>query len=94
MKVQQNNEASRFETSIHGVTAFIEYIEKPGAVLLLTHTCVPRQIAGRGVGTKLVVETLELIRQLEFKIVPLCPFIVAYLKKTNDFQDIIASKLH
>ncbi|OYQ43782.1 GNAT family N-acetyltransferase [Flavobacterium aurantiibacter] len=94
MQVLQNKGASRFETSIDGVTAFIEYVEKPGAVLLLTHTCVPRQISGRGVGTELVVETLKLIRQLEYKIVPLCPFIVAYLKKTDEFQDIIAPKLH
>ncbi len=94
MQVLQNKEASRFETSIDGVAAFIEYVEKPGAVLLLTHTCVPRQIAGRGIGTKLVVETLERIRSLDFKIVPLCPFIVAYLKKTENYQDLIAPKLH
>lgn len=94
MQVLQNKGASRFETSIDGVTAFIEYVEKPGAVLLLTHTCVSRQISGRGIGTELVVETLKRIRQLEYKIVPLCPFIVAYLKKTDEFQDIMAPKLH
>lgn len=94
MQIQQNKQAARFETSIDGVDAFIEYIEKPGGVLLLTHTCVPPQISGRGVGTQMVVKTLELIRQLDLKIVPLCPFILSYLNKTDNYQDLIAPKLH
>jgi hypothetical protein len=94
MQVQQNKEAARFETAIDGVEAFIDYIEKPNGVLFLTHTCVPRQISGRGVGTQMVLKTLELIRVLNLKIVPLCPFIVAFLNKTDNYQDLIAPKLH
>lgn len=63
----------------------------PGTITF-THTDVPEALAGRGVGSKLARAALEYARTEKLRVVPLCPFIAAYIRKhPADYADLVAA---
>ena len=87
-----NNESeSRFELTLDDKMGFIDYkVGKSGAIYLI-HTEVPDELEGKGVGHKLVRESLEMIERMGAKIVPLCPFVRAFIKKHEaDYRQLLA----
>ncbi len=86
-----NPEKNRFELNVEGHTAIIDYILNNQGIMFLTHTEVPQQLEGKGVGSKLVKETLEYIREKQYKLAPICPFVSAYLKRHPEWQDLLSA---
>lgn len=86
--VHDNTQDRRFELEEGGSTAFIKY-SSSGAVITLIHTEVPEALSGKGVGSKLVRGTLELLRARGARIVPQCPFVAAYIRRHPEFEDLV-----
>jgi uncharacterized protein len=78
--VWHNEHESRFETTINGKTAVLEY-EKQGNVISFTHTGVPKQLEGRGIGTKLCAAGVAYANAHKLKINAVCWFVARYLAK-------------
>jgi len=89
--VRDNTKDRRFELEEDGSTAFISY-SSSGPVVTLIHTEVPEALAGKGVGSKLVRGTLELLRARGARIVPQCRFVAAYVQKHPEFEDLVDRK--
>ena len=53
-----NAPRKRYEFRIDGLTPMIEYAKPADGVIVLTHTEVPRELAGRGIGSRLVEKVL------------------------------------
>ena len=87
---KDNTDRKRFETEVDGITAFIEYIRAKNAIYL-THTEVPKQLEGRGVGSALVKRSLEQIEKEGEKVAPLCPFVAAFIKRHREWIPMVAS---
>ena len=88
-EVKDNPTKSQFEMIVEGHTALAAYRLKPG-VLTFTHTEVPKELGGRGIGSQLAKGALDQVRQRGLKVVPLCPFIKAYIEKHPPYQDLLA----
>jgi predicted GNAT family acetyltransferase len=71
---------SRFELPVDGQTAFLAY-DRTGDSIRLMHTEVPEAFRGRGFGEALVKGALEAARSQGLRIVAVCPFVRAYMKK-------------
>ncbi len=84
-----NTAAGRFEMEVEGATAFIKYKNMRDAVALL-HTEVPPALEGRGVAAALVEKTFIYLEERNQKIVPLCPYVAAFLKRYPEWKRIIA----
>jgi uncharacterized protein len=80
MTVTDNAAEHRFELVVDGHTAIAVY-ERAGDRIVFTHTIVPPELEGRGVGTRLVAGALDQVRAAGLKVVPQCPFVAAYLEK-------------
>ncbi|MCI0920420.1 GNAT family N-acetyltransferase [Sphingobacterium rhinopitheci] len=76
----KNNHAQRFELSVDGYTAFIDYREHH-TIISLIHTESPEQLAGRGVATALIEKTLQYLDSNKLVLIPLCPLVFAYIKR-------------
>jgi predicted GNAT family acetyltransferase len=74
---------SRFELTEDGNTAVLEY-RLDGRKLVLTHTGVPDELGGRGLGGRLVRAALGKARAEQLAIEPLCPFARSWLRKHPD----------
>jgi len=86
--VTDNVARKRFELDLEGGRAFIDY-EREGNVVTLLHAEVPAELQGRGIGSALVRGTLELVRARKERVVPVCPFVVDYLARHPQFQDLV-----
>ena len=87
--VRDNKAQSRFELDVEGGVAFANYRAMPSAVII-THTETPRALRGRGVASELVKGALELIRADGRKVIAGCGFVVDYLGKHPEEQDLVA----
>ena len=87
LKVIDNKVRNRFELVLDGSIAFIEYKRK-GEVIYLTHTEVPKVLEGKGVASAMVQQVFEHIQSEGLKLVALCPFISAYLKRHPEWNEL------
>jgi predicted GNAT family acetyltransferase len=87
-EVKDNPAKQRFELEVEGHTAFAAYERRPG-VITFTHTVVPEELGGKGVGSRLAKAALDAVRAEGLKVVPQCPFIAAYIKKHPEYQPLV-----
>lgn len=88
LAVVKNEESKRFELTVDGYTAFIDYKER-NHVITLIHTESPEELAGRGVATTLVEKTLIYLEENRYELVPLCPLVFAYIKRHPEWVRIV-----
>ena len=79
-EVIHNPEANRFEIQIDRQVAVLQYHLR-GDTILFTHTRVPEELGGRGMGTRLVRAGLEYARRKGLKVDSNCWFVDQYLSK-------------
>jgi len=91
MSIIDNAARSRFEYDVEDRTAFIDY-RRADNVVSLTHASVPRELEGRGIGSAMVRETLDLIRARGEKVVPACSFVDAFIRRHPDYADLLAAR--
>jgi len=58
-------------------------------ILIIDHTGVPEELGGLGVGKALVEYMVHDVRTRNLKVIPLCPFTNATLRKHPERQDIL-----
>ena len=86
--VRHNAARGRYELDTpHGLA--IAVYHQQGDRLVFTHTEVPPAHEGRGVGTALIRFALASARSRGLKVVPVCPFVAAYMIKHPEEQDLL-----
>ena len=55
------------------------------------HTEVDEALEGRGLGSRLVATALEDARREGLEVVPLCPFVAAFIDRHPEYQDVVAA---
>ena len=91
-EVIENAERHRFELAIDGsdeIAAAYYRVDSNGH-LVLTHTEVPSEFSGHGIGSRLAHGTFDLIRASGRKAVLRCPFMAAFYSRHPEYSDIVA----
>jgi predicted GNAT family acetyltransferase len=88
VEVIHNEAQNRFEVSQNGHLAELNY-QRVGAEIVFTHTSVPSALEGRGVGSALAKTGLDFARDHNLEVVPLCPFVKAYIERKPEYQAIV-----
>lgn len=91
MELRNNAATHRFETTVEGKTAFIKYTLQPGTITVL-HTEVPQELAGKGIAGAITKYALDYIAAEKLQLVPLCPYMRAYLQKYPEYQYLVKEK--
>src|SRR5690554_1346290 len=90
-----NQQAKQFQFELEqGVIARIEYIKTQDGRIYLTHTEVPQAYGGKGIGSKLIGQTLELIKAQGWSLIPLCPFGVKYLHRHPEWKALVPEEIN
>jgi uncharacterized protein len=72
-----------------GVLAgFVDY-QDAGQVVVLSHTEVDPAFEGRGVGSVLARAALDDVRERGLKALVTCPFIIGWLKRHQEYVDVL-----
>jgi uncharacterized protein len=88
--VTNNATAQRYEVQVGEYVAFAAY-HLNGDTITFTHTEVPKELEGGGVGGKLARFALDDARARERRVIPECPFIAAYIRRHPEYQDLVAT---
>ena len=86
--IRNNPARHRFEMDVEGGMAVAYYQLSPG-VITFTHTEVPQELWGQGIGSTLARGALEAARAQGLKVVAKCPFIGAFIAKHPEFNDLL-----
>jgi len=86
-----NKDKKQYEFHLDDDLARIEYIKAQGKIFL-THTEVPAKFEGKGIGSALVKQVLDDIQQKGLELVPLCPFVAAYINRHPEYNVLIENK--
>jgi predicted GNAT family acetyltransferase len=87
-ELKNNRINKQFEFQIDGLVAKLEYIRANDRIFL-THTEVPDQLGGRGIGSKLVKAVLQEIERQDLTLIPLCPFVAGYIKEHPKWRKLV-----
>jgi len=91
-EVVENPGHHRFELAIDGseeIAAAYYRIDNDGH-LILTHTEVPSEFSGQGIGSRLARGVFDMIRASGRKAVLRCPFMAAFYSRHPEYSDIVA----
>lgn len=87
-----NNEAKhRFEAEVNGYLAIAQY-RRQGETIVFTHTEVPEELEGQGVGGKLVRGALEQVRAAGGRVIPACSFVAGFMDRHPEYQSLLAQE--
>lgn len=89
-KLINNKSERQYEFHIDGLIPKIEYLINKETNVYLTHTEVPYELGGQGIGKQLVEEVLTDIENNNMYVVPLCPFVTSYIRKNPEWKRLIA----
>jgi uncharacterized protein len=83
-------ERNRYELHANDrVIGSLIYGRRPGNQVVITHTEVEAAYAGQGLAARLTRFALDDVRAGGGRIVPICPYVTAYLRKHHEYDDIV-----
>lgn len=88
LKVENNKAQKRFEIQVEGQVAVAEYMRVANR-MIFTHTEVPTGLEGNGLGSMLAKTALEFAKKESLRVIPLCPYIAAYIKKHREYVPLV-----
>jgi uncharacterized protein len=86
--ITHNEPAHRFEAHVDGETAVLLY-RREGDTITFIHTRVPNGIGRHGIGSELVRTGLEFAKSQSLKVIPLCPFVAAYIGSNPEYSGLV-----
>jgi predicted GNAT family acetyltransferase len=87
--VRDNEAAHRYELLLgEERVGELIYRARDGVVTLI-HTEIAPQFEGHGLGEQLVAYALDDVRARGLRIVPVCPFVGAYLRRHPEQEDLV-----
>lgn len=81
MEITNNTQLSKFTVIIDNYEAYLAYKIKSNNIIDLQHTFVPKELTGKGIGSKLIEYALNYSKKNSLEIIPSCSFVKKYLDK-------------
>lgn len=89
VEVRHDPENRQFTVEVDGEFAGKAEYRLRGETYLFTHTEVDSKFQRLGVANRLAEWALDYVRDQERTLVPLCPFIAAYIKRHTEYDEIV-----
>jgi predicted GNAT family acetyltransferase len=86
--IVNNKTEHRYELAVDGHLAATCY-EIADGVITFVHTKVPPELAGKGVGSRLIKGALDQVRAEGLKVIAQCPFVKAFIDKNAAYHDLL-----
>ena len=91
LEVLHNAEKYRFETWIDTQLSKLDYLLDEDTIVM-THVGVYPEHRGQGVAGKLVEIALKYAEENSLRVVPMCPYVAAYIRRHPQYIDLTKQK--
>lgn len=89
--VRDNPDLSRYELEVDGQIVFANYKRRDGT-LVITHVEAPVPLRGTGASHRLMQGLMDTVRQDGMKVIPLCGFASAWIRRHKAYADLLAER--
>ena len=84
-----NNESEkRFEVSVNGLLSKLDYLQDENT-FVITHVGVQPELRGQGVAGKLTQAGLEFAKAKSLRVIPMCSYAAAYIRRHPQYAELI-----
>ncbi|MEV5387874.1 GNAT family N-acetyltransferase [Streptomyces sp. NPDC052721] len=87
--VERVDARNRYEILVDGKRAGLTAYRDRDAQRVFYHTEIDDAFAGQGLASRLVQEALTDVRESGKRIVPVCPYVAKFLKRHEEFADLV-----
>ena len=87
--MKDNQALKRYELQVDGYIAYANYRLDKG-VINIDYVFAPPELRGSGAAGKLMAEIVKMAQERGVKIHPICGYAVAWLKKHDEFEGLVA----
>ena len=87
LEIIHNEAENRFETWIDNQLSKLDYMQD-GNTIVMTHVGVYPEHRGQGIAGKLTQVALEYAKERSFRVIPMCPYIAAYIRRNTRYEDL------
>lgn len=91
LDVVHNAAENRFETWIEGQLSKLDYLDE-GDTIVMTHVGVYPEHRGQGVAGKLTRVALEYAKEKSLRVIPMCPYIAAYIRRNPQYIELTSQE--
>ncbi|HEX9839673.1 MAG TPA: GNAT family N-acetyltransferase [Anaerolineales bacterium] len=91
LEVIHNAEKDRFETWIDNQLSKLDYLLDEDTIVM-THVGVYPEHRGQGVAGKLVEVALNYAEKNSLRVIPMCPYVAAYIRRHPQYIDLTKQK--
>ena len=88
LQVVDAPERQRYEAIRDGAVVGFAAYQKANELIVFTHTEVDPSFEGQGIGGALVRGALDHVRNLGLRVLPICPFVQAWMARHPDYIDL------
>ena len=88
-QINQNGKGSFKAFENEQEVGTLDYTMDENNRMLLNHTEVSPAHEGKGIGKKLLMESVEFARQKDLKVLPRCSYAETVFKRTAEIQDVL-----
>ncbi len=89
LEIRHDTQARQFYCTVENLRCLIDY-RLDGDVMSITHTLVPPALEGRGIAAQLTRHALETAKNQHWKVLPLCSYAAAYIRRHPEYADLLA----
>ena len=86
--VEHDPTSREFRVDVNGMVGRLVY-RRDGDTISFLHTEVPEEFEGQGIAGRLAHAGLEFARAEHLKVVPICPFVAAYIRRHPEYQSLV-----
>ena len=86
--VQDNPARRRYEVTIDGQTAILNYARRPGSIELI-HTEVPAELRAHGLASALARKALEDARAAGVRVIATCPYVRTFVQRHPEYASLV-----
>jgi uncharacterized protein len=87
LEIIHNEAENRFETWIDNQLSKLDYLQD-GNIMVMTHVDVYPEHRGQGIAGKLTQVALEYAKEKSFRVIPMCPYVAAYIRRNPRYGDL------
>lgn len=88
-EVLNNETERRYELKLEGRVVGVAEYRPAGPSLMFTHTEIEEGHEGQGLGSQLVRAALDDARARKVDVVPMCPFVAAFIREHPEYVDLV-----
>jgi predicted GNAT family acetyltransferase len=89
MEIKKGNNKFYIGDSEQDMIARITWKNGGNNIIVIDHTIVDPSLRGQGIAADLIRKVVEMAREENLKIVPVCSYAVAKMTRTDEYKDVL-----